>query len=427
MMRGLGGGDVLSGLRARRRTMGKLAIRGGDPVRTKPFPSWPVWGKADEQAVVQAIRTGVWGTHSDITARFEEQFAEYCGAKYGVACTNGTAALTIALQAAGVEAGAEVIVPPFTFIATAVAAVFVNATPVFVDIDPETFNLDPDAIEDAITPRTQAVIPVHFGGMPADMTAIRRIARTHKLVVIEDACHAHGSEFKGKRCGSLGDMGCFSFQSSKNLPSGEGGFITTNKAKLADMCYGVAHIGRRQRGGWYEHVTTGGNHRLSALQSALLLAQMKRLESQTVRRDANGAFLAEELAKIEGVVPQRRDRWATRVAYHVFTLRFDAERFPAPRERILEAMRAEGIPCSAGYGLPLYRQRAFLEKRFGPYAESAKKRRDVRYDKLHLPASERQCREGAWIFQSVLLGTRRDMRDIVRAFRKVRENCRELL
>jgi len=406
--------------------MAELALAGGKPIRTKEFPQWPVRDASDEKAVANVVRGAVWGTHSDVTAKFEQDFAAYVGARHGVACTNGTAALSIALYAIGIEEGAEVVVPPYTFIATAVAPIFVNAVPVFADIDLDTFNLCPRAAEAACTDRTQAVIPVHFGGVPADMTALKKLGKKRDLAVIEDACHAHGSEYKKRRCGSLGDLAAFSFQSSKNLTAGEGGFISTNNARYGDLARAMTHVGRLKNAAWYEHAVPGGNSRISALQSALLLSQMRRLEKQAARRDANGRYLTEELAKIEGIVPQKRGPDTTRSAHHLFHMRVDSDVFPVTRDRFIEAMSAEGIPCSPGYGVPLYRQALFVKKSFAPYSPAARKR-GVNYSKLYLPNAERLCRETVWFNQHRLLGTRRDMQDIVRAVKKIRDNYKELL
>src|SRR5687768_37628 len=222
-----------------------LALLGGTPTRSKPFPTWPIFGREEEDGVLRALRSAKWGKlDGGEVKRFEERFAAYCGAKHGIAVVNGTISLRIALMAAGIEAGDEVIIPPYTFFATASAVVEANATPVFVDIDRATFNIDPVAIEAAITKRTRAIIPVHLGGLPCDMDAIMAIAQRHGLVVIEDAAHAHGSAYKGRRVGSLGHMGSFSFQSSKNLTSGEGGIVTTNDDVLADRCCSIHNCGR---------------------------------------------------------------------------------------------------------------------------------------------------------------------------------------
>ena len=407
--------------------VGELAITGGKPVRTKSFPAWPQATMADERAVAGAVRERKWGIGGKRTAAFERKFADYVGAKYGATCANGTAALIVALLAGGIEEGAEVVVPAYTFIATPMAAVWCNATPVFADLDPETLNLDPEAAAATVTNRTQAVIPVHFGGIAADMTRFNALARKRKLHVVEDACHAQGAEYKGRRCGSLGHIAAFSFQSSKNITSGEGGFISTNSAKLDALARAFIHVGRLKNGGWYEHAIPGVNFRITDLQSALLLSQMCRLDRQTARRDRNGLYLARELSKIEGIFPQKRGREITRASYHLFMFRVDAERFPVPRDRFLEVLRAEGIPCSGGYPIPLYRQQVFLAKDFGPYAASARRRRDVSYARVHLPVTEKLCAECVWLYQSLLLGTRRDMQDVVRAIKKIRDHYRELL
>ena len=404
-----------------------LAVTGGKPVRTKPFPVWPQVTAHDARAVATAVEDTYWGIRGPRTAAFEAEFAAYVGARHGIACTNGTAALNVCLLAGGIEAGDEVIVPAYTFIATAEAAIWSNATPVFADIDPDTFNLDPDAAAVAVTGKTRAVIPVHFGGIAAAMPRFNALGRKHRLTVIEDACHAHGAELRGRRCGSLGHMAAFSFQSSKNLTAGEGGFISTSRRRLNDLARAFIHIGRLPNARWYEHAVPGGNFRISNIQTALLLSQMRGLDRQTTRRDRNGLHLAREMAAIEGIVPQKRGREITRCSYHIFLFRVDAERFPVTRDRFIQALRAEGIPCVPGYEIPLYRQFVFLAKDFAPFAADARKRRDVDYGKVHLPVTERLCREGVWLTQSVLLGTKRDMADIVRAVKKVRDHYRELL
>src|SRR5436190_2466974 len=191
--------------------MSQLALHGGTPIRTAPFPQWPVFDANEEQALLRALRSRKWGKlDGEEVQQFEKSFAAYCGCKHGIAVVNGTVSLRVALLASGINAGDEVIVPPYTFLATASAVIEANATPIFVDIDRETFNISPAAIEKAITPRTRAIIPVHLGGLVCDMDAIMAIAKKHNLVVIEDAAHAHGSEYKGRRAGSLGHMGSFS-------------------------------------------------------------------------------------------------------------------------------------------------------------------------------------------------------------------------
>lgn len=404
--------------------MKQLAILGGEPVRTTPFPRWPVFGREEEERLVDALRSGKWGRiDGSEVAAFEGDFARYQGAEHGIAVVNGTISLQIALMAAGIQPGDEVIVPPYTFLATATAVVTANATPVFADIDLDTFNLCPRAVEAAITPRTRAIIPVHFGGLPADMDAIMEIARRHGLIVIEDAAHAHGAEYKGRRVGSIGHLGSFSFQSSKNLTSGEGGFITTNDPELAERCRSIHNCGRRPGHAWYEHFVIAGNFRLSEFQGAVLNAQLSRLDDQVQRREANGRFLIEQLGEIPGIRPQAFPRDCTRHGFHLFCFRVLAEEAGVGRDALLQALAAEGIPTFGGYPWPLYRQRLFIDRAFGPFSGC----RDVDYAQTRCPNCECICAEqGGWLEHRLLLGTQVDMQDIVRAFVKIHEHRESL-
>jgi dTDP-4-amino-4,6-dideoxygalactose transaminase len=401
-----------------------LALLGGSPLRTKPFPVWPVYGKEEEQALLRTLHSGKWGRIDGSEGKsFERRFAEYHGAKHGIAVVNGTVSLRIALLAAEIEAGDEVIIPPYTFFATASAVVEANATPVFADIDRATFNIDPAAIEAAVTKRTRAIIPVHLGGLPCDMDAIMAIAQRHGLVVIEDAAHAHGSAYKGRPVGAIGHMGSFSFQSSKNLTSGEGGIIVTNDDKLADRCRMIHNCGRPVGGAWYEHHVISANYRLGEFAGAILNCQLDRLDEQTNARDANGRYLDQQLAMIPGISPQKRDASTTRHAQHLYAMRYDAGVFGVPRARFLAALAAEGIPASPGYALPLHRQPMFLNRAFGPYTGYQSARPDVDFAKVELPNCERiSGGEGVWLTQNVLLGTQSDMDDVVGAFEKVYEH-----
>jgi dTDP-4-amino-4,6-dideoxygalactose transaminase len=400
----------------------QLALLGGRPVRRRLFSTWPVFGKAEEARLLRALRSGRWGRlQGDEVRRFEERFAAMHGCRHGVAVANGTVSLRLALIAAGLRAEDEVIVPPYTFFSTASAVVEANMIPVFADIDLDTFNLDPAAVASAITPRTRAIIPVHFAGQPADMGAIMRIARARKLIVIEDAAHAHGARYKDRPAGSLGHLASFSFQSSKNLTCGEGGIITTSDRRLADACRSLHNCGRVPGGAWYEHHTVSGNYRLAEFQGAVLNAQLDRLEAQTRTRDRNGRWLAARLSGLPGLHPQKRPASCTRHSYHLFMLRLDAEAFGASRPAVIEALRAEGIPCSAGYGFSLPQQPMFRERAFGPYLHRAASRLD--YSRAQCPHSDVICREqGIWLEQSLFLGRRADMDGIAEAFEKVHEN-----
>lgn len=399
-----------------------LALFGGSKTRTKPFTSWPVFDETDEKRLVGALRSGKWGKlNGDEVAEFERRFAAMHDCKHAIGVVNGTVSLRIALMAAGIKAEEEIIVPPYTFLATATAVVEANAVPVFADIELDTFNLDPHSVEAAISPKTRAIIPVHMAGQPADMDAIMAIAKKHNLVVIEDAAHAHGGLYKGRGVGSVGHIGSFSFQSSKNLTSGEGGIITTNDDKLAEACRSIHNCGRITGGLWYEHHVISANYRLGEFQGAVLNTQLDRLETQTETRDKNGQYLAAELNKIPGIHPQRRTIETTRHSYHLFLFRIVPQEFGAPREMILKALAAEGIPVSGGYAIPLYRQPLFLNKAFGPYLPAAGKTLD--FAKVRCPNCEKICAEqGAWFEQSLFLGSPADMDDIVRAFGKIQRH-----
>jgi dTDP-4-amino-4,6-dideoxygalactose transaminase len=397
-----------------------LALHGGTPVRTRPFPSWPIFGAPEEERILDALRSGNWGRLDGRQVdEAEGRFASMHACRHGIAVANGTVALRIALLAAGISAGDEVIVPPYTFVATASAVVEANAVPIFADIDIRTFNIDPAAIEAALTPRTRAIIPVHFAGLVADMEAIMRLARQRGLVVIEDAAHAHGASYHGHPAGSLGHLACFSFQSSKNLTAGEGGIIVTNDGALAERCRSIQNCGRADGGLWYEHHVVSGNYRLGELQGALLNAQLERLEEQAARREANGRQLAQRLAALPGIALQARDASCTRHSYHLFMIRLERE-FGATRDKVLSALEAEGIPCSAGYGYPLHRQPLFRNKAFGPYLRDAMDVPD--YSRVACPNADLACAQSIWLEQSLLLGTPDDMNDIAAAFQKIHEH-----
>ncbi|MSU57127.1 MAG: DegT/DnrJ/EryC1/StrS family aminotransferase [Pedosphaera sp.] len=400
----------------------KLALLGGTPLRNEPFPSWPVFGQAEEKRLLRVLHSGKWGRlDGPEVAEFEHRFAAAHGCKHGIAMVNGTVSLRIALMAAGIPAEAEVIVPPYTFFSTASAVIEANMIPVFADVNLETFNLDPKAVEAAITSRTRAIIPVHFAGQPADMNRIMAIAKKHKLLVIEDAAHAHGANYRNRPAGSLGHIASFSFQSSKNMTSGEGGILTTNDDALAAACRSIHNCGRIPTGVWYEHHVISGNYRLGEFQGAILNTQLDRLETQTKTRDRNGKYLAARLSKLPGIHTQKRPADCTRHSYHLLMLRIDGAKFGAPRAAVIKALKAEGVPCSAGYGFSLHQQPLFRNQAFGPYLPKASAR--LNYRKVSCPNSDLICREQCvWLEQSFFLGNRADMDDIAHAFEKVYEN-----
>lgn len=405
-----------------------LAIHGGEKTRNQPFPAWPVYDSEEEDALKRVLRSGAWGRiDGHESEKFEQAFAAYHDAKYGIAVVNGSIGLRIALMALGIDAGDEVIVPAYTFLATATTVVECNAVPVFVDIAPDSYNLDPDKIEAAITKRTKAIVPVHFGGLPADMDRIMAIAKKHNLIVLEDAAHGHGAEYKGRKVGSLGDIAAFSFQASKNMTAGEGGIITTNSEMLGDVSRSIHNCGRSLGGAWYGHERIGGNYRLTEWQSAILSCQLARLEEQTNTRDSNGRYLNGKLSQIPGLIPLPRGQGETKHSYHLYIFRFNEQEFGVPRAAFLSAMSAEGIGVSGGYGIPLYEQPVFAQRQFGPYSGAAGYQSDLAVNAANCPVSERACRaEACWIGQSTMLGSCADMGDIVAAAEKVYAHRSEL-
>jgi dTDP-4-amino-4,6-dideoxygalactose transaminase len=407
--------------------MTKLALLGGTPVRSKPFPTWPISDKTDEIAVVKTLYSGKWGRHQGHkTEEFEQLFATYQEARFGIGVINGSVAIRLCLQTIGLKPGDEVIVPPITFFSTASSVLEVTGVPVFADIHPDTYCLDPTAVEAAITPRTRAIIPVHFAGQAAAMDEILAIADRYGLVVIEDAAHAHGSEYHGIRLGSLGNMSTFSFQASKTLTCGEGGIILTSDEHYERICRALHTCGRLPENAWYEHHLLGGNYRMNEFQAALLISQFNKLEQQVQQRERNGLLLNKELAKIPGIQPLGRGYGESRHGYHLYIIRYDAVAFDGlPREKFLEALNAEGVACSSGYDRPLYQQPVFIQQSFGPYNSSKVQYPD--YDKVYCPVSEQSCQIACWLPHSLLLGNENDMHDIVTAVAKIYEYHKDLL
>ncbi len=425
--------------------MPKLAINGGPKLRQTPFGSWPLVDDATVDAVTDVLRSARWNRRrgGTRTAEFEQAYARYHDCAYGLCVSSGTAALEVAVLAAGVEIGDEVIVPPYSFMATASAPLQVGAVPVFVDIDPETYNLNPALIEDHITEKTRAIFAVHFGGLPADMDAINAIARKHNLLVLEDCAHAHGGMHAQGKLGSLGDAAGWSFQASKNLTSGEGGCVTTNNEEIYKRAVYYHDF-------WRSHVDLADddmndpvdtqfpvlswNYRMSEIMGAILHSQLGNLEEWAARRHENFSYLASRLAEIEGLANVRVDPFVERNALHIFIFRYmNAEAFGgAPRELVAKAVAAEGVPCSTGYVRPLHKHPLFQNALHGalrsgfPLTSHYYGRR-MDYRQVECPQAERLCREETlWIGQPAFLGTKADMDDIADAFVKVQENAAEL-
>ena len=400
----------------------KLAIDGGQPVRTLDFSAWPVWDEREEKLLLQVLHSGQWGIlNGGKVTEFEKQFSEFVGAKRTLCVTSGTSALEITLRALGIGPGDEVITTPYTFVATPSAAFLTGAQPVFVDINPKTYLLDPAQVETAITERTKAVMPVHIAGCPADMDGMLQVARAHNLYVIEDACQAWGAEWNGQPVGALGDLGCFSFQASKNINAGEGGAIVSNNEELAERCWSLHNVGRIRTGEWYQHEFLGWNYRVTEWQGAILLAQLSRLQEHMVLREDNATYLSDRLGDVDGLVPAQVDPHVTKHAWHLYMMTYDSEAFGGwPCDRFIAALSAEGIPCSPGYR-PLNQMPALRRA----LAEQAGKIDPWDTSETDLPTfapcpiTEDLCQRTVWFKQTMLLGDHEDMDDIVAAVQKI--------
>lgn len=406
----------------------KPAALGGKPVRTKPFPRWPVVNEADEKAVGDVLRSGRWFYDRGVV-RFQDAWAKMNGAKYCTATSSGTAALYASLAALGVGPGDEVILPPYTFVATLSVVMLHYALPIFVDSDIETFLMDPKKIEPAITDRTAAILPVHIGGSVCDMDSILAIAKKHKLPVVEDACQAHLGQWKGRNVGSLGDTGCFSFQVTKNLPSGEGGAILTSSEQLAVNCHAFHNCGRKRPGvDLAYHGGLANNLRMTEFQANLLVTQMERIEQNAKIRSENADYLSAQLRQVPGIAPARMYEGCTRNAYHLYMFRYDSKQFAGlPRSKFISALSAEGIPASSGY-TPLNKSphiRDTLARR--SYQRLFSKAELDRWEeRVQCRANDRLCQEAVWFTQNLLLGPREDMDQIAEAFRKIHAHAGEL-
>jgi len=408
--------------------MHELACLGGEPLKKTPFPVWPVYDDAERQALLEVLESRVWWrTPGTRTLQFEKDFAAYQDAQYGVAVTNGTAALEVSLAALEIGLGDEVIVPDFTFVATASAVLFTGALPVLVDVAPDTYCIDPDLVESAITPATKAIIAVHMGGHPADLDRLVEIARKYGVFLVEDSSHAHGTEWRGWKIGAIGDIGTFSFQASKLMTAGEGGMIITNSPDLERKVRSVHDCGRMPGEWFYSHFIYGSNYRLSEWQGAVLSQQLKRLPEQAKIRSRNAAYLDRELAKIPGITPQAQDERATVNGHYAYIFHYDRSAFAGvPTERFIQAFNAEGFPTQASYP-PLHDLAVFksgeYRRRLAPQAAQA----EHYFLKDGFPNSLRGAWETVWLSQPVLLGSEAEMAQVVEAIQKIQAHAKELI
>jgi dTDP-4-amino-4,6-dideoxygalactose transaminase len=404
------------------RSVADLAIEGGRPVITEGRigPRWPINGDVERQMLTEVLESDVWGA-TGFGSKIDELnrvWAAYCGTRRSVALANGTVTMELALRALGVGAGAEVIVPAWTFMATAAAVLQVGAIPVFVDVDSKALCLDPDAVEAAISANTRAIIPVHFGGHPCDMDRLVPLASRHDMLMIEDAAQAHGASWRGRRMGTFGECGSYSFQQSKNLQCGEGGSIVTDDDALADrLHFSLSKFGRGNgpASQSFVHHELAGNATMTEFQAAIVLAQLSRFDQQTAKRNRAAPILRDLLDRIEGIRPLPVDGRVDCHGCHLFLFRYDAAAFGGmSREAFVAALRAEGVPCFSLYSRPLYEEPMYDLERM------VVRKTDLRIRVTDCPATRRAATEVVALPQTLLLAEDEELGLIARAIEKVR-------
>lgn len=405
--------------------MSVLAVKGGSPVRSKPFAPWPQFSQEDLERVREVLESRNWGGFpfpNKWASHVAAKFAEHHGARYGLGVANGTIALQIALRAVGLHFGDEVIVPAYTWEGTAAAVLFEGGVPVFVDVREDTFCMDETQVETAITERTKALLPVHLAMRFADMDALNEIARKHKLAVIEDCAHAHGGRWKSRGAGSMGDVGCFSMQSSKLMTSGEGGMVITSSLEYHELAQVYVNCGRAGATDQYRHRLVGSNLRMTDIQAALLAGQLERLPEQNERRARNAVRLTAGLSAIAGVEVLSTDPNITQEVMYQYVFRYKPENSRIHRDVFVRALEAEGIPCEGRFYEAVYRSDLFpaTPEQFPALAHQ-------RLSKFNCPVAERLAyEESVWLPHFVLLGNEKDVDDIVTAVEKVARNLDQL-
>ncbi|HUV89552.1 MAG TPA: DegT/DnrJ/EryC1/StrS family aminotransferase [Anaerolineae bacterium] len=419
--------------------MSELAIFGGKPVRTEPYPDWPVYDERDVAAVTAVVKSGHWGGYpypGPQTAEFARRFAELQGGGHAVVMANGTVTMEVALRAADVGWGDEVIIPAYTFQATAAAPMAAGAIPVIVDIDPQNYCLDPQAVEVAITPKTKAIIPVHLGAQMADMDALMQIAERHNLIVVEDCAHAHGARWRGQGAGTLGHFGSFSLQSSKILTAGEGGVLLCRTPELAARAASIIDCGRphdvaephyevESRDPAAKTFTMGANYRLSELHAALGNVALERFPEQARQREEMADYFEESLSEIPGVRLLKRDPRHTTRSFYRYVFAIQPEVFGAGHEVVCAALSAEGISCWAGYEAMHHYELFQPGLSRLPVPSAFPERFD--FSKMDLPEAERACqREAVWLDENIFRTGRQGIDDVVAAVAKVQAHSEEL-
>ncbi len=406
--------------------MSQLALLGGQPVRRQPFQPWPQHKEKDRQRLLAVLESGNWGGYpfpNRLSDEFARKFAEHHGAAYGCCVVNGTVALVVALQAAGLRFGDEVVVPAYTWDGTATAVLAAGGIPVFADIHPDTYCLDVEATRRVLTPRTKAIIPVHLAMRFTDMDGLVALAQEHNLVIVEDCAHAHGGQWRGKGAGSLGDLGCFSFQSSKLMTSGEGGIVITSRLEYFELLQTLVNCGRASVTDEFKQRKVGYNYRITELQAALLLGQLEQLPELGERRTRNARLLTQALEAIPGIRPLPPQTAMTRETIYNYVFQYRPESDGVSRDMFAAALDAEGIPCDGRFYEPVYRSDLFQVRAEDFPQLSWKREAPVDYAQNKCPVSERAAYEEAiWLPQFLLLGGESDVEQIAGAVGKVMEN-----
>lgn len=414
--------------------MSQLAILGGLKTRPQPYPAWPVWDQRDIDAVTEVIKSGRWGGYpypGPKTAELAEKFAQMQGGGYAVPMANGTVTMEVALRAADIGWGDEVIVPAYTFQATASAPMSAGAIPVIVDIDPDTYCIDPQAAEKAITSKTRAMIPVHLGSNMADMDAVMSLAAKYNLVVIEDCAHAHGAKWNTKGAGTIGDFGSFSLQSSKTLTTGEGGILLCRTPEMAAKAASIIDCGRPHAlGGGPEDegmdYQVGGNYRLSEIAAALALVGLERFPAQAKQREEMAAYMDEALSEVPGVRVLKRDPRHTTRSFYRYIFAIDPEEFGVERDVVCAALDAEGISCWVGY--EAMHNYSLFQPQKSKLAVPSAFPEHFKFEEMRLPEATRACEQQAvWLDEAVFRCGQEGVDAAVTALKKIQANARDLV
>ncbi len=419
-------------------TSDKPALLGGTPVRAnKKWQQWPQWDKKFNPKMNEVVESLTWSRSRNVS-QFEKKWADTHGMKHCLTTVNGTNALSAAWMQSDIGPGDEVICSPYTFSASIFGILYKGAMPVFADINPATFQIDPEQIKKKITPRTKGILPVHICGYPSDMPAIMKIAKEHKLFVVEDACQAHLAEIGGQKVGTFGNAGCFSFQASKNLPIGEGGAILTNDTEYFDRLYSYHNFGYASGSvsGQISAITAlilANKIRMAEYQAVIGLCQMERLQELHKLRNENGAYLNEKLSAYPGITPVKLHKGATQASYYIYGMVYNQDKMDGlPRKRFIEAMNAEGVPVGTGYpNDPLYTQPMLKEVFNSEIYRKCYTSKELDFEQYkqrnHCPSLIKTYNSALWIWNGgLMIGSKSDMDDVINAVDKIHNNIAKL-